>query len=123
MRTLKAGTESEWVECGVSREGEEGAAKACRAIGTENTDSPNGSQGLMINWATPISTSWVPGTCGPPTGDIAAYKDILFKVYSVPWRMVCHPCKVLPLSWCFSSTFNGLFQCFIRLIASGCYGL
>lgn len=60
-----------------------------RGVGTEDTDYPNGSQGLMINLATPVATSWVPGSCVPPTGDIAAYKDLLFKMHIVPQRMVC----------------------------------
>ena len=65
MRMLRAGAESEWVDCEVSQEGKEGAVEACWVVGTENTDSPNNSLGLMGNRVTPVSTSWVRSSCVP----------------------------------------------------------
>ena len=58
---LRAGAESEWVDREVSQEGK----RACWIVGTDNTDSPNNSLGLMTNQVTTVSTSQVPSSYVP----------------------------------------------------------
>lgn len=62
---LRAEEESEWVDCEVSQKGKEGAVEAYWVVGTENTDSPNNSLGLMTKWVTAVSTSQVPSSYVP----------------------------------------------------------